>query len=230
MARDPYRYFRIEARELLEQLGKAVLDLEGSAAPTEPLARLLRLAHTLKGAARVVKQPAMADCAHGLEGAFTPYRERGAVPRAVVDKALKLIDQMGEELAQLPAEETPKGAEGRAQEPSVKEAAALEPARTVRAAVDDVDRLLRGFAEVRGELSVIRRAVADPVLARSMERAERELNEMRALTERLRLVPAGALFNALERLLRDSARAVGKMVEFEARGADVRLDGDVLDT
>jgi two-component system chemotaxis sensor kinase CheA len=28
MARDAYKYFRVEARELLEQLGQGILDLE----------------------------------------------------------------------------------------------------------------------------------------------------------------------------------------------------------
>jgi two-component system chemotaxis sensor kinase CheA len=56
MAPDPYKYFRPEARDLLDQFATGILDLEkgGSSAPA--VQRLLRLAHTLKGAARVVKQ------------------------------------------------------------------------------------------------------------------------------------------------------------------------------
>jgi two-component system, chemotaxis family, sensor kinase CheA len=54
MKRDPYRYFRIEARELLEGLSQGVLQLERGPASPELVARLLRLAHTLKGASRVV--------------------------------------------------------------------------------------------------------------------------------------------------------------------------------
>ena len=66
MGRDPYQYFRIEAREILDGLGRGVLELEKSATP-ETVAGLLRLAHTIKGAARVVKQPQIADGAHALE-------------------------------------------------------------------------------------------------------------------------------------------------------------------
>jgi len=51
-ARDPLRYFRIEARELVDQISAAVLDLDQQPGP-DPVARLLRFAHTLKGAARV---------------------------------------------------------------------------------------------------------------------------------------------------------------------------------
>ena len=54
MAGDPYKYFRIEARELLDQLGQGALDLEKGVPSGDLIARMLRLAHTLKGAARSV--------------------------------------------------------------------------------------------------------------------------------------------------------------------------------
>ena len=66
MGQDPYKYFRIEARELIEGLGKGVLELEKGAGG-ELVPRLLRLAHTLKGAARVVKQGEIAESAHAIE-------------------------------------------------------------------------------------------------------------------------------------------------------------------
>jgi two-component system chemotaxis sensor kinase CheA len=54
MTKDPYRYFRIEAQELVEGLGQGLLELEKGADP-ELVRRLLRHAHTFKGAARVVR-------------------------------------------------------------------------------------------------------------------------------------------------------------------------------
>ena len=45
MTQDPYKYFRIEARELVDQLGTTTLELEREPSP-ELVARLLRLAHT----------------------------------------------------------------------------------------------------------------------------------------------------------------------------------------
>ena len=68
MAGDPYKYFRIEARELLDGLARGILDLEKGAGGADGVARLLRYAHTLKGAARVVKQPEIADRAHAFDG------------------------------------------------------------------------------------------------------------------------------------------------------------------
>ena len=66
MARDPYKYFRVEARDLADQLGQGLLELERIGSGGEIVPRLLRLAHTLKGAARVVRQPEIADHAHAI--------------------------------------------------------------------------------------------------------------------------------------------------------------------
>ncbi|HLL82407.1 MAG TPA: ATP-binding protein, partial [Longimicrobium sp.] len=102
MAPDPYRYFRLEARELLEGLTQGVLALERGAPGPDGIRKLLRLAHTLKGAARVVKQPGIADAAHALEDALEPYRDgHGPAPRAEVETMVGLLDRMRADLAVL---------------------------------------------------------------------------------------------------------------------------------
>ena len=77
MAQDPYKYFRIEAQDLLDQLGRAMLDLGKQTTP-DTVARLLRLAHTLKGAARVVKCGDIAERAHAVEEVVQPLRTTDA--------------------------------------------------------------------------------------------------------------------------------------------------------
>ena len=269
MAKDPYRYFRVEACELLDQLGKSALDLEKDGAGAEQLSRLLRLAHTLKGAARVVKQREISDLAHTMEEALAPYRDGGpAVPRERIDGVLATLDSIAARLAALPG---PPGEEVRT---------TAESSRTLRAELAEVDMLLQGLGEVHGELAALRGAVdraqrarhmaallaerlasarladtqgsAQPAatlaksrslaeelhgaitgferhVAVSVERVDRELRQARELTERLRLVPAGSVFNALERVARDAAHSADKPVTFEVGGGDVRLDGHVLD-
>src|SRR3954465_507624 len=96
MAADPYRYFRIEAAEILEQLQKGLLELERGAPPAEVSAKLLRLAHTLKGAARVVKQKEIADLSHAVEDLLVPIRDGDqAVDARVVATSLQHVDAMG---------------------------------------------------------------------------------------------------------------------------------------
>ncbi|WP_343604811.1 response regulator [Roseateles sp.] len=103
MAKDPYRFFRIEARDLLRQMSEAVLAAEQAPAPDLP-PRLLRLAHTLKGAASVVRQPGIAAQAHAIEDLLTPLRDRAEAPgRADLDALLALIDAAGDAITALDA-------------------------------------------------------------------------------------------------------------------------------
>ena len=115
---DPYRYFRIEANEILGQLEQGLLDLE-TRPNVDLVARLLRLAHTLKGAARIVKHSALAELAHALEDVLAPLRGtgtgpldgRGAPPagsapgwgRGSIDAAVALVAQMTGHVAGLGA-------------------------------------------------------------------------------------------------------------------------------
>ncbi|HTE50369.1 MAG TPA: response regulator [Kofleriaceae bacterium] len=267
---DPYRYFRVEARELVDALGKGALALERTAPLPAQIAHLLRLAHTLKGAARVVKQREIADHAHALEDLLTPHRDSGGpVARAGVDEVLGLIDRMGERVSALAG---PAATDVVAGAPEPLARPAEEPLRTVRAEVAEVDLLLDGIAGIQvqlaqlasgvGQIERIGRLVGaladapaeggadarpgprsgdaaealaacrglDRALGGRVEQMERQLGEVRRSVERLRLVPADALFTPLERAARDAAGAQGKQVRFEATGGDLRLDADVLST
>lgn len=94
---DPYRYFRVEAAELTEALQAGLLELEAGGEPSEPLARVLRHAHTLKGAARVVRHEAFANLAHEMEEVLVPVRERREVLSSeLISRALSLLDRLRE--------------------------------------------------------------------------------------------------------------------------------------
>ncbi|PRC95174.1 hybrid sensor histidine kinase/response regulator [Solimicrobium silvestre] len=159
MTKDPYRYFRIEASELLDQLAKNVLDLEKGSFGAELVMRLLRLAHTLKGAARVVKQSEIADLAHGLEDTLTPYRDGAqAFPREHVDSVLAALDAIAARLAQLPTPNNPD-ASASALVPDSAAIPAISAVRVVRADLIEVDMLLEGLGEIGNELGGVRRAI-----------------------------------------------------------------------
>jgi two-component system chemotaxis sensor kinase CheA len=114
MAKDQYKYFRIEARELLDGMGRAVLELERGASggssgaagegAADLVARILRMAHTLKGASRIVKQPGIADFAHEIEDIFEAHRDTaGHVAAEPIHQALKILDGIGAKLVTLDA-------------------------------------------------------------------------------------------------------------------------------
>jgi len=150
MAADPHKYFRIEAQELLEQLGQGALDLEKGLPPGDVLARLLRLAHTLKGAARVVKQPRIAEHAHALEDVFAALRDSTDPPqREQIDRVLSLLDQIGVRLAALgPGPEA--GAAVAAPGPR------QEPVHVFRPEAADIDALVDGVNQAQALVAGLR--------------------------------------------------------------------------
>ena len=149
MAKDPHKYFRVEARELLDGLAQGILQLEKSAPAPDVVARLLRLAHTLKGAARVVKLPGIAELAHTVEGILTTHREAGQLlSKEQGSELLRLLDEIASRLSALePASDV--AATGTAgQTPD-------EPLETLRVDIREMDSLLRTVTEAGVQVGAV---------------------------------------------------------------------------
>jgi two-component system chemotaxis sensor kinase CheA len=263
MASDLFKYFRSEARELLEGLNQGVLELEKGTHDADIVANLLRLAHTLKGASRVVKQPAIAELAHGVEDMLSPLREADhSATKEQTGLLLEALDQIGVRLAALDERRDHGG--------SASRSAAEDGAETLRVEVEEVDSLLRNLSElgsqisaIENELETVRQAHRSarilsqqinsrpepaghsalqtaaagliesiqrigPALTAGTERLRREFGQTHETAKCLRLLPAGAIFPPLIRAARDAATTLGKQVEVQTTGGEVRLDAQVL--
>jgi two-component system chemotaxis sensor kinase CheA len=171
MAADPYKYFRLEARELLEQLGSGTLELEKTG-DTAVVQRLLRVAHTLKGAARVVRLPEIAEHAHALEEALAPYRD-GAAPVAAdrIQQLYAIVDAIGTCVTQL---DRPAAA---------PKAAPSEPSwsgNAIRADLAEMDHLLYTVVETHARVAALRATSAELTEARNLtEQLEAQLSPRR---------------------------------------------------
>jgi two-component system, chemotaxis family, sensor kinase CheA len=276
---DPLKYFRVEAREILEQLQSGLLEIERSGAQLARTQSLLRAAHTLKGAARVVKQLDIANLAHSFEELLLPVREvERALSAAEMEALLAVVDAIAERVRQLAPAPTQAPRTAQASErprPMVAAAAtSSEAAPHFAAPLEHVELLMDGVAELGFQLANARRAapdlsrsqrLADELTSRleprrlaelstqgavtlralaselgqrldklqrelptSLERATRELGQVRDRVDQLRLVAAASIFGALERTARDAAVSLGKQAHFEARGGEIRLDSQVL--
>ncbi len=162
MAKDPHYYFRIEARELLDGLNRDALELDKGAAAGDLVGRMLRLAHTLKGAARVVKQPAIAELTHKLEETLAPHRDgASALPREHADEVLRSLDSIANHLARLGTPETAQILPKPAATPAVPAAARPlppeEPLTAVRVEIEEMDALLEAISRVNLPLAELRR-------------------------------------------------------------------------
>jgi two-component system chemotaxis sensor kinase CheA len=171
MAQDPFKYFRVEAQELLEQFGKGVLDLEKGQNSADTVQKILRVAHTLKGAARVVKQPAIADHSHGIEELLQPFREAATrVPEPTIAELLQRLEGIRRALAALagpPAPEQPGTQPGPAAAPAAQPPVE-EELRTLRADVRELDDLLEGINEARAQLRAVQNSASGIQRARQL--------------------------------------------------------------
>ena len=160
MTPDPYRYFRVEARELLDELGRGALALEQGVPSAELVQKLLRVAHTLKGAARVVKQNEIAGLAHAAEDLLSPLREKpAALSLENADEFLGIVDSIRSLVGAL---EEPVATEA-GQVPATQTApnmVAEEIARTVRVDVAEMDALLGQLTEAAIEITSLGEAGA----------------------------------------------------------------------
>jgi two-component system chemotaxis sensor kinase CheA len=255
MTADPYKYFRLEARELVEALGRDTLVLE-KAGSADVVQRLLRHAHTLKGAARVVRVAPIAERAHAIEELLEPLRDGGVTASpALIANVLTVIDEVAAEVVRLDA--------------PVAAPASTERVASVRTELAEMDSLLGGVLETHTRLRGVRdsasalehaRHLADLVVAQlrtasphnldktralagqlrdivqstshaldsGLDHVDRELAQVRDTAEHMRLVAIESAFGVLERTARDAAGALGKQVTFEARGGRVRIDAQVL--
>jgi two-component system chemotaxis sensor kinase CheA len=229
MAKDQYKYFRIEARELLEGLNQAVLDLERGERGKDLVGRVLRFAHTLKGASRVVKQPGIAELAHSIEDAFAPYRDgHGTIPQACTNQILGMLDRIAAKVASLdsPSAEPKSETQGPVAE---------EFFETVRVEIEEMDTLLDGVSEASVQITALRREMATLERARLLagkllehfalqHRTEANGTGWNATIAKARAT-AEELRNHLERLKRNFAAGIDQVeTEFaQVRDATNRL-------
>ena len=185
MTADPYKYFRLEARELVEALGRDTLVLE-EAATADVVQRLLRHAHTLKGAARVVRVAAIAEAAHAIEELLEPMREGGtpASPQLIAG-LLAAIDEVVAWLAQL---DTPVA-------PAPGPPVVIDRVASVRTELAEMDSLLGGVLETHTRLRGVRdsasmledaRRLADLVVVLLRTTSPHNLDKIGALAGQLR--------------------------------------------
>ncbi len=219
MARDLYEHFRIEAREIQEALSHDAIALEQRSqgpAAAEVLARMRRSAHTLKGAARVVRQNRIADLAHAIEDALRTDAS-GTLGASALGDLLVSIDAIG-------------AAVGALDGPPAAHAASDAFVDTVRVEVAQMDDVMQSIAEAGVQLTASRRAVATLRDARVLSSflaaqfaspggtaAPGSVARSRALSEEL-----DGLLTGLLRALPESLRAVEREL-LQARNAADRL-------
>lgn len=204
MAKDPYRYFRIEARELHQSLSQDALALGREGGGQEVVKRFLRHAHTLKGAARVVRASTIADAAHAMEDAIAPFRDEPAsVSREAIIQVLSSLDVVAAEIADLDGPR-PEGG------PDAKPGGTTDLA-SVRIEVSRLDELLSQLTRAGVTMHAIlgsAEALAEPLaLARQLAALAASSGSAATTVQRLSSRLASSLEASVRRLDEQAARA-----------------------
>ena len=234
---DPYKYFRIEAAELVERLGQGALAIDKGAELPGGVAAMLRYAHTLKGAARVVKQIAIADHAHAIEDVLAPHRGRvDTVPSlcalplfASIDAITALLLEIGKELVTAasvpgvataanpaPVAKVTSAATPSAATPSAATTSGLaapkpraeEPAVTLRAEVAEVEAVVDGLGEALVELESLKNPLALVEQARQLAEL---LGKQLAAPRRADAERVASLLERSQRVVEDLRQGLGRL-------------------
>jgi two-component system chemotaxis sensor kinase CheA len=253
--------FLEEAREGLDVMEQSLLELETSSSSAELLQDIFRLAHTMKGNATALELKELAGFAHVVEDLLDVLRvQQTQVSREVTSLLLEAVDELRvmipaagagkpdltpqqQKLKKKIAREVEKltrtARPGHAPESSSLSTSArseeVSGARTLRAEIARLDRML----DLTGEIVVthrrLRRALEDLGSEQALktlevyQEAERLFMDLQEEVMRVRMVPVGPMFRQLVRSVRDLAANRGKLARLEVSGADVEVDTTVLE-
>ena len=200
-----------ESREGLAAMEQAVLALEKAPHDAEPIQRVFRAAHTLKGNALSLGFPALAGLAHKLEDRLEIVRAGGAkLTPDLITFLLGSVDGLRDLLGH---------AERAGEEPA-------EDARTLRVDVRKLDRMLA----LSGEIAVARGRVRQLLPSREgCEELDRLSRELQDEILKVRAVPVGPLLEQHERTVRDAAASEGKQARLIVEGGEVEVDTAVVE-
>ncbi|MEA2463417.1 MAG: two-component system, chemotaxis family, sensor kinase CheA, partial [Acidobacteriota bacterium] len=243
--------FLAESDEGLSAAEEALLVLERAPEDADALAACFRAVHTIKGNSGIFDFDAMTRVAHAVEDLLERLRAgQTVVSNGIITLLLEAVDvlrgllsgtdrtralsaaelQLVEHLQcadslQVTAH-TATQATGRATPERVS--------RTLRIDLAKLDRLLDLSGEIgiaRGRLSAM---LGDPtVTSRVALEAQRDADhlhlELQELVMKLRMVPVGPTFRQFQRIVRDTARSLGKEAELRIEGTDVEVDMTVIE-
>lgn len=92
----PFDLFRMEAEEQVRVLQQGLIELEAGSATAATLESLMRAAHSIKGAARIVGLDAIVNLTHVVEDRFVAAQHGRALTSAEIDKMLKATDWLAQ--------------------------------------------------------------------------------------------------------------------------------------
>lgn len=241
--------FLAESDEGLAAAEEGLLRLERTPDDLRSLDAVFRAIHTLKGNSGIFDFDAVTRIAHAMEDLLERLRSGQTVAsNGIITLLLESVDVLRGLLGE-PARE---GVLTAGQLQLIEQLRAADPlyvpapeslhagsapervSRTLRIDLARLDRLLDLSGEIgiaRGRLSeLLSDPATTPRIALEAQRDSDHLQlELQELVMKLRMVPVGPTFRQFQRIVRDTARALGKEVDLKIEGVDVEVDMAVIE-
>jgi two-component system, chemotaxis family, sensor kinase CheA len=252
------KLFLSESRENLSEINNALLDLERGGSDAA-VARLFRAVHTMKGMGGAMGYTGVSELSHELETLLDKIRNGAlVVTPAIMDTLFTSADVL-EQAVDLATGAVPKQLDVTEVIARIRAAGTSEqvPTMTAELAIPKLEpkkeepqhpgtkaprhiridaRRLDTLMNVMGELVVARDRIAqiaerlgDEALLEATLRASQIVTNLQNEIMTSRMVPVWQVFDRFPRLVRDTARSLGKEVEFKIEGKDIELDRSMLD-
>ena len=252
------KLFLSESREHLSEVNNALLDLERGGSDAA-IARLFRSVHTIKGMGGAMGYTTVSELSHELETLLDKIRSGSIiVTPSIMDTLFAGADALEHavDLVTAPtptelditdilarirsaaSEETTQtftsefatiAVEKKKEESTVP---VVKPARHVRIDARRLDTLMNVMGELviaRDRIAQIAERLGDEGLLEATLRASQIVSNLQNEIMISRMVPVWQVFDRFPRVVRDTARALGKEVDFKIEGKEIELDRSMLD-
>jgi len=252
--------FIAETEENLRTIEEGLLALERRPDDAEVLQTVFRMAHTLKGNSASLGFTGVAEFAHALEDQLERLRKRSRpVTAGLVTALLEAVDALREmlpvavegnheisaghqevlrRLSSAASDAAPTPAAAAISAPTSAKptfdasSRAGETGRTLRVAIDKLDRLMTLAGEIaisRGRLRELLEQSPIPGALEAHQDAARLHAELQELVMQVRMVPVGPTLRQFVRSVRDLAAAQEKLVRVVIQGEDVEVDTTIIE-
>ena len=251
------KLFLSESREHLSEVNNALLDLERGGSDAA-IARLFRSVHTIKGMGGAMGYATVSELSHELETLLDKIRSgsiivtpsimdtlfagadalehavdlvTAATPTQldITDILARIRAASSEETTQTFTSEFATIATAKKEESA---APVAKPARHVRIDAKRLDTLMNVMGELviaRDRIAQIAEKLGDEGLLEATLRASQIVSTLQNEIMTSRMVPVWQVFDRFPRVVRDTARALGKEIEFKIEGKEIELDRSMLD-
>ena len=248
------KLFLTESREYLSEMNTALLELERGRSDAA-VARLFRAVHTMKGMVAAMGYTAVGELSHELETLLDKVRSGSIVTPAIMDTLFAGVDAL-EQAVDLATGPTPQPLDVREIVTRIREAGdqlsrsftaefaipkgekaepsrqAQKPPRHIRIDSRRLDTLMNVVGELviaRDHIAQIAERLGDEALVEATRHASQIVSTLQNEIMTSRMVPVWQVFERFPRVVRDTARSLGKEVEFKIEGKEIELDRSMLD-